>query len=46
MKKAILDEVSSLDTVMRALYSKFGNMHKQTSISMDDNSDVIEEHKY
>ena len=28
LKKAILDEVLSLDTVMRALYSKFGNVHK------------------
>jgi len=28
LEKAILDEVLSLDTVMRALYSKFGTMHK------------------
>ena len=28
LKKAILDEVLSLDTVMRALYSKFGTMHQ------------------
>ena len=27
LKKAILDEVLSLDTVMRALYSKFGIVH-------------------
>ncbi len=28
LKKAILDEILSLDTVMRALYSKFGTVHK------------------
>ena len=28
MKKAILDEVLSLDTVMRSLYSKFGTVHQ------------------
>lgn len=28
LKKEILDEVLSLDTVMRALYSKFGTVHK------------------
>ena len=28
LKKVILDEVLSLETVMRALYSKFGTMHK------------------
>ena len=28
MKKVILDEVSSLETVMRALYSRFGTVHK------------------
>ncbi len=28
LKKAILDEVLSLDTVMRALYSKFSTMHQ------------------
>jgi len=28
LKKAILDEVLSLDMVMRALYSKFGIVHK------------------
>lgn len=28
LKKAILDGVLSLDTVMRALYSKFGTMHQ------------------
>ena len=28
LKKAILDEVLSLDMVMRALYSKFGTVHK------------------
>ena len=27
VKKAILDEVFSLDTVMQLLYSKFGTMH-------------------
>lgn len=29
LKKAILDEVLSLDKVMRALFSKFGTMHKE-----------------
>ena len=28
LKKEILDEVLSLDTIMRAMYSKFGTMHK------------------
>ena len=28
VKKEILDEVLSLDTVMQVLYSKFGTMHK------------------
>ena len=28
LKKEILDEVLSLDTVMRAFYSKFGTVHK------------------
>lgn len=28
VKKVILDEVLSLDTIMRALYSTFGTMHK------------------
>ena len=28
LKKVILDEVFSLDTFMRALYSKFGTVHK------------------
>lgn len=28
LKKVILDEVLSLDKVMRALYSKFGTMDK------------------
>lgn len=28
LKKAILDEVLSLDTHMRALYYKFGTMYK------------------
>lgn len=28
LMKEILDEVLSLDTVMRALYSKFGTVHK------------------
>ena len=28
LKKEILDEVLTLDTVMRALYSKFGTVHK------------------
>lgn len=28
LKKTILDEVLSLETVMQALYSKFGTMHK------------------
>ena len=28
LKKEILDEVLSLDTVMRELYSKFGIVHK------------------
>lgn len=27
LKKALLDEVLSVDIVMRALYSKFGTMH-------------------
>ena len=29
LKKAILDEVLSLDIVMRALYSKFGTAHQE-----------------
>jgi len=28
LKKAIMDEVSSLETVMRVLYSRFGTMPK------------------
>ena len=28
IKKEILDEVLSLETVMQALYSKFGTLHK------------------
>ena len=28
MKKAILDKVSSLETIMQVLYSKFGTVHK------------------
>jgi len=28
LKKEILDEVLSLDTIMRELYSKFGTMHQ------------------
>ena len=28
LKKEILDEVFSLDTVMRSLYSKFGTVHQ------------------
>ena len=28
LKKSILDEVLSLETIMRALYSKFGTVHK------------------
>ena len=28
LRKEILDEVLSLDTVMQALYSKFGTVHK------------------
>ena len=44
MKKAIVDEVLSLYTVMRALYSKLVPCIRHSSISTDGSIDVLKEH--